>query len=478
MPILFLPENHPPSRTVPTMNHPLHRIQATAVAAMLIATAVAIPACAVTQQAFPETFRAVVNGAQAYLLGPVQVLAQGEVQMWEASPRGRYILIVHAPPSREPSPLDIDKVPDGPLRLTLWDSQARRTIPVWRAQSAQPDFSVGVSGYFHGTDTAVLAFQTVRVNKDGEPNTQTVLRRFDAPSTTLGAPLESWNCQTFSPGKPVALLESDDRYALWKPTGPPLPLPKLPPGATFAGWFRKGSVAGFEHRQRQPGTRKVTKRWFVAETADGAVRETTALPPADSETATRPTPVALATQIGKIAKDGTQVTVESVWLEAMAGPSTPAKSTADAAPRRTLVATAFTGTPMLLPDASGVLWEHDGHVYGRSIARVPRTAFETLRATLGKREAMSVAKQMGLAILMLAQDNDEVLPTASTIGETLPYIKDQALLDRFQFTYQGPSAQSKIDAPAETILGHVDGPGGKAVVFADGHVQWKDNPAR
>lgn len=460
------------------MNHSFHRIQTAAMATAFAAGFAAIAAVAMPKQPTPETFRAVVNGEQAYLLGPVQFLAQGEVQMWEASPRGRFILLVHAPPSREPSPLDLDKVPDGPLRVTLWDSQARRTIPVWRAPSAHPDFSVGISGYFHGTDTAVLAFQTVRIGKDGEPNTHTVLRRCDAPSTTLGAPLDSWNCTNFSPGKPVALLESDDRYAFWKPTGPPVPLAKLPLGASFSGWFRKGSVAGFELAKRDSGTRKVTKRWFLADTADGTVREATALPPEEPENAPRPTSVALASQIGKLDKDGTQVVVESLWLEGMPLRRTPAESTPDAAPRRTLVTTSHTGTPLLLPDASGVLWEHDGNVYARSIARLPRTAFETLRATLGKREAMSVAKQMGLAILMLAQDNDEVLPTASTIGETLPYIKNQALLDRFQFTYQGPSDQSKIDAPAETVLGHVDGPGGKAVVFADGHVQWKDNPSR
>ncbi len=464
------------------MNHPIHRIKTAAVASIVAAAAaaaalvVAVPSNAVPRQSASETLRAVVSGPLAYLLGPVQFVAQGDVQMWEASPRGRYILLIHAPPSREPSPLDLEKVPDGPLRVTLWDSQSRRTIPVWRAPSAHPDFSVGISGYFHGTDTAVLAFQNVRIGKDGEPNTYTVLRRFDAPSTTLGAPLESWNCMNFSPGKPVALLESDDRLAFWKPTGPPLPLTRLPVGASFAGWFRNGSVAGFELAKRDPGTKKVTKRWFLADTVDGAVREATELPPAEPEIAPRPTPVALASRIGKLDKDGTQAIVESLWLEAMPLPKTTAESTRDAAPRRTLVATSHSGTPLLLPDASGMLWEHDGNVYARSIARVPRTTFETLRATLGKREAMSTAKQMGLAILMLAQDNDEVLPTASTIGETLPYVKNQALLDRFQFTYQGPSDMAKIDAPAETVLGHVDGPDGKAVLFADGHVQWKDNP--
>jgi prepilin-type processing-associated H-X9-DG protein len=463
------------------MTNPFIRLNTGRVCAALLCTAslLCTAAClspALSLQSRPDTVAGIVSGTQAYVLGPVELVAQGETQMWEASPRGRYALIVHAPPARSRGPLDIDPVPDGPWRVTLWDSHARRTTTVWRAESADPRFSIAVDGYFHGTDTAVLAFQTLRLDKGDEPSYETVLRRFDAPTTTLGAPVSGWNCSQFAPGTPVALLENDNRFAFWKPTGAPVPLTRLPANTFFAGWFQKGTVAGFELRQKLPGNKRTSRRWFVAQTSDGLVREVPALPAPDPDPPTSPAPIVLESQPSELVRDNTKVAVQSLWLEIAAKSAKNPAPTIAAGLRRTPVAAAHDRPLGLLADQSGVLWEHDGNVYGRSIARVPRTTFETLRATLGKRKAMSDAKQIALGLMMFAMDNDERFPATSALNEILPYVKNQEMIERFQFTYSGNPDLAKIESPAETVLGHVDGPGGRAVAYADGHVAWQDNP--
>jgi len=451
----------------------------THVAAMVCLTAVAAAVATSTLPAQSSDGnstapRAVVSGAQAFILGPTELVASGDPDMVVVSPRGRYALIVHAPPTRPPGPLDIDRLPGGPIRITLWDSQTRRTIPVWRAQTTDPGFSVAVDGFYPGTDTAVLAFQNVRTDSDREPSYQVVLRRFDAVTGTLGAPLEGWGgCATFLPNRPVALLEKDGRFALWPLKGVPQPIAGLPPQSFFRGLHQNGLSLGFEARDSAKGKR----RRFLVDAATGAVREVASFPSDSAETKPIPPPITLRSET-TTANAGSQAqTVRALWLEA-ASAKTTSPTSGDKAPSAALVAADHDREITILPDQSGVLWIHDGNVYGRSIARVPRATFENLRATLVKREAMSVAKQMALAILMLAQDNDEVLPAVSEIGETLPYVKNQSLLDRFQYTYTGVREQARIHNPGEITLGHVNAEGGRAVVYADGHVKWEDSPAR
>jgi prepilin-type processing-associated H-X9-DG protein len=92
-----------------------------------------------------------------------------------------------------------------------------------------------------------------------------------------------------------------------------------------------------------------------------------------------------------------------------------------------------------------------------------------------KAVAISNAKQAGLALLMYSQDYDETLPTGDDINTKLaPYLKNTDPLDGFSYTYPGGKL-GDIANPSETVLGIVSGPGGHAIVYADGHVRWKDD---
>ena len=48
------------------------------------------------------------------------------------------------------------------------------------------------------------------------------------------------------------------------------------------------------------------------------------------------------------------------------------------------------------------------------------------------------------------------------------------LFNGFVYTYGG-GALKDIDSPTTTETGYVNGPNGKAVIYADGHVKWRRN---
>ncbi len=105
-------------------------------------------------------------------------------------------------------------------------------------------------------------------------------------------------------------------------------------------------------------------------------------------------------------------------------------------------------------------------------------AREQARKTL----ALSNAKQIALALLMYAQDFDGNLPSGSdSIKDILkPYLKYDSIFfmpgttgDGFVYTYGG-GPLSAIEKPAETSIGYFNGPNGRAVIFADGHVVWEN----
>ena len=86
---------------------------------------------------------------------------------------------------------------------------------------------------------------------------------------------------------------------------------------------------------------------------------------------------------------------------------------------------------------------------------------------------MSNARQVGLALVLYAQDNHDVLPGADDIRSRLtPYLKNGDFLEGFVFTYLGGKL-NEVNNPAETELGYIVAPGGRVVLHADGHVVWK-----
>lgn len=123
-----------------------------------------------------------------------------------------------------------------------------------------------------------------------------------------------------------------------------------------------------------------------------------------------------------------------------------------------------------------VAYLENGALLVRTVSLVDPDRVEKLYVEALKREALSVAKQIGIAAQIFAADNDDNLPTQEDFNKIRPYLKDDKMLARFTYLLNGQNV-ANIENPSQTIMGYVLGPGGRANVFADGSARWQpDNP--
>lgn len=160
----------------------------------------------------------------------------------------------------------------------------------------------------------------------------------------------------------------------------------------------------------------------------------------------------------------TQKKLSVLWLES---------SVKSEFPRMVLAGDATEG--VLRPKADGAFYQSQGALWFAPFLRMNQAQFLTARKAALKAVAISNAKQAGTGLMMYAQDYDEVLPTPDGIKDkVMPYVKNEAILDGLVYTYPGGKL-ADIDKPAETLMGYVLGPGGRANIYVDGHVKWKDD---
>ncbi len=126
---------------------------------------------------------------------------------------------------------------------------------------------------------------------------------------------------------------------------------------------------------------------------------------------------------------------------------------------------------LVSPKGGAVAYVAQGSVMVRPLARVSRADYEAAMLAARKAIALNNAKQVATALAMFAADMDDALPSQADYDKLDPYLKDSSLRSSFTYTYAGGSLTG-IDKPAETEIGYVTGPGGRAVAYADGHVKW------
>lgn len=126
----------------------------------------------------------------------------------------------------------------------------------------------------------------------------------------------------------------------------------------------------------------------------------------------------------------------------------------------------------LEPNGRSVAYVDNGALLFREIRPFDHELAEKMKLEALKAEALSKAKQIGLALFMCASDSKDAFPNGeSLVSRLLPYVKDRRILENFNYTFAG-GAMTGIQNPATTELGFTTGPGGRAVVYADGHAQW------
>ena len=216
-------------------------------------------------------------------------------------------------------------------------------------------------------------------------------------------------------------------------------------------------------------------------------------------------PVRLAAAPATLTRAQSHQNVRPVWLERADEPATPpppapvatnkpalAKTTpaqllaADSEPPRALVTAdcddvrlaangANVNGALLLPGASAILYRAGGALYAVPVLRMDKATFLEARRRAQRMVLISNARQIGTGLMMYVQDYDEIYPSGENFNDKVgPYIKNDSVFQNFVYTF-GVRSLADIDNPAELIIGYVTGPGGRANIYADGHVKWQDD---
>lgn len=129
------------------------------------------------------------------------------------------------------------------------------------------------------------------------------------------------------------------------------------------------------------------------------------------------------------------------------------------------------------PSGNAIVYSNQGVAMVREIVKIPKDVYLRIKRSHDMTVALSNARQVALALITYASDSHDILPPNGVGWKdwVMPYVESAETIQDFVYTFQG-GAMKDISSPATTILGAIDGPGGRAVAYADGHVKWVPNP--
>ncbi len=424
---------------------------------------------------------------EAIVAQPPHVVA-GQVDLAAWSPDGRRVLAVCADiPDARPNAQTLE-LPPVETSVVLWNLATKRGVTVWKHRSLPPSeerSTVGSLSWLPASQTAVLTLEWLETTQ--QPDAQNVqkievtshhaLLLIDAlREQAREVSLPSWLPFVTSPTKPqIVLHDMKEQTARILDSsgvaGPALALPKeptlgvewMPDGsALLLHWFEK--VAGDKTTDKTGNAAaiadKEVQRFARMDAATGAITRMDKMPAPLMEKAPRvavyagPLHIRQTSQV--LSEGAARHHTRPLWLEC----------DLKSEQARTLLCADGVNAQMS-PRGDAVLYLSQGVALVTPLAHLPREAFtRTLRDLV-----LRNAKQAAVSLLMYCQDYDEVFPATADV--TSPYLRDDSVLDGLNYTYGG-GALKDIGKPSETILGTYPGPGGVAILYADGHVKWKD----
>lgn len=120
-----------------------------------------------------------------------------------------------------------------------------------------------------------------------------------------------------------------------------------------------------------------------------------------------------------------------------------------------------------------------GNLFVRRLMKITKDQVDDLLECEERKALMSDAKQVGTAIMIYMGDNDDIFPPGANFRDRIfPYIKNDAMLDGFVYSYRGPPEATAVADPAKTELGYKEGNFGKAIVRTDSSVIWESRRKR
>lgn len=439
------------------------------------------------------TSELIFTNAKAIALLPPQIVSTGMTSSAYWSPNGKFLLVNSvetktmgemllrsfenpaAPPKNLP-----DQV------LALHDVERQTTRIVWRGRVGA--VTIDDASWLPGSASALIVVR--HEVKDDEGNVtgegRQVVWSLSATSgqmTTAFQPdeneLVSIETDTRAKGAVLAIRrlrsqanqEPSARYIWVRPNG------SISGAIPAKGNFAYGQIEFFEKGNRpmliareNAGEKGLRAVWLDMDFASGHLKE---VPPLNVRAETEPEPefrlISGATMTASDARAGATprtINLNSAWLIAKEKSSN----------QSSLVA-AEVEKMQLSPAMNAVFYTTKGVAIVRPLISVPKEWALSALAHAERARLISDAKQVATALHIYAADYDDVLPSNNSdwMEALYPYTKNRQLLDGFVYTFGGGSL-SDIKNPANTEIGYKEGPGGRAVAYADGHVKWVPNP--
>ncbi len=469
----------------------------------LMLTAFLFSNCAVSQTPDMNS-RSVLTSKQALLLMDPLLICQPTVIKYSVSSDGEGVLVERQvlviDPHNFSAALNSKTPPKMERQIVLYNSSTRESKIVWR--SASPSVYIQQMEWMKNGESALFVTVDHGLVPGTDPNvpsgprhemyrvtsvSQRALKTFE----TAGDNEFNININ-FSPFEPLAFLSVDKfekkmykapdgtmkegltripHYQVIRQDGKPgmeVQIVEVPEN-TYLGWDAVGNPI-FTSIQRNPNGKGAKLKYFQINPGNLTSKELTVSPtmyePKELTSAFNSNwNVSLSSTTQRIpSPDNKQVPITTTWLISKEGTEKP----------NALVCSDSLNASFMGKD-KGIIFQSMGGLWHMQVGEMTLAEYKELKSAADRQVAVSNAKQAGLALAMYAQDYDEKFPTGDDFNNKIfPYIKNQDILNSFTYTYGG-GLLSAISNPTETELGYVNGPGGKAIVYADGHAKWKSN---
>jgi hypothetical protein len=444
----------------------------------------------------------------AYQIERVEPVLTRKIGLVSPDPQGRFVLVVqrlHPDPKWSPEVGGIS-LSFGEEKLWLYDALRHTTKLLYRVQddeSSKLHHGTNQITWFPGTRRALIVQLDIQELSEKRLAAKTRYGLFDAERGTLrwlsGLPEEIIASQVV-PGLPGILLtgESDAfdtepskqnpkvrYYCLVKPDGTFMPVIKLPeeegldPKLQTAfgdGTNVRGISADGKRLYLLSSYTKVLgekfiagKKWIALDLAQGIATPLAEAPKdllIDTERGPRPPEQALRLLPDSVAltgESGFTTDTNALWLAAT-------QPSQDQSIAQALVAAEFEpGSGQLLPDLSAVLYKHDEALYAAPIKKLDSAAL----AALQKEWALIYANIIARAL----SHQPELPPDAASAKTTLlSRLKKREIIAGFVYTYKGEPVAHPAPKNGGIVLGYIPAPGGRAVVYSGGRVEWAPAP--
>jgi len=370
-------------------------------------------------------------------------------------------------------------------QIIAWNSVSRRATTLLRLPASQGE--IRTMDWITGSSSLVVQAEMHGQDSAAPSHVSLMILTTAGKSTTVAHldPGKQLDVEP-SPVKPiVALLDGGPRFTAAPDGSPPHDVPDEKSSVRFMGtdgvlsqsielpgssvnflWRNNGLpyVMTFERNKGGKGIRQV---WHLINRESQKLEPVTAPPREDLTGALGSDPTLVLRDLtAKLSISKLGIYAPSVVISASDAPDT----------ELTLVTSDGSGSE-LSPKLNGISYLYQGSLMVREMAKVPLEAYLRAKEEALKAKLVNQAKQVALALIMYSNDYDDVmLSNAGDWQSQLePYMRNKSLTDGFNYTFPGGNANSIAD-PANTPLGYISGPGGRAVAYADGHVRWVPNP--